>query len=108
MIAVIAVAIVGAGVWQIYSEPAEQQATSTTSGITVPTSTATASSTLTSTSTPAGNPVVGAGAHCGGNMTTAPTCAAGYQCEPVAGSHLPFGDVGGTCVAVPAQSGPQY
>jgi hypothetical protein len=40
----------------------------------------------------------GAGEHCGGNMTTAKQCIAGYTCTPVAGSHLPFGDVGGTCV----------
>ena len=44
-------------------------------------------------------PQVGAGAHCGGNMTTAATCSAGYHCAPTPGSHLPFGDVGGTCVA---------
>lgn len=43
--------------------------------------------------------VSGAGGHCGGNMTTAPTCIAGYHCAPVPGSHLPFGDVGGICVA---------
>ena len=44
-------------------------------------------------------PVVGVGEQCGGNMTTAPQCAAGLHCAPVAGSHLPFGDVGGACVA---------
>ncbi len=43
--------------------------------------------------------VVGVGEHCGGNMTTAPVCAEGYHCAPTPGSHLPFGDVGGTCVA---------
>jgi hypothetical protein len=42
--------------------------------------------------------VVGRGERCGGNMTTAPVCAAGYHCAPAPGSHLPFGDVGGTCV----------
>jgi len=42
---------------------------------------------------------VGAGERCGGNMTTAPVCAAGLRCAPTPGSHLPFGDVGGTCVA---------
>ena len=47
----------------------------------------------------ASNPVVGIGEHCGGNMTTAPTCAAGSHCAPAPGSHLPFGDVGGVCVA---------
>ena len=39
------------------------------------------------------------GEHCGGNMTTAKICAAGLHCAPTPGSHLPFGDVGGTCVA---------
>lgn len=45
--------------------------------------------------------VVGAGAgeHCGGNMRTALQCVAGYHCAPTPGSHLPFGDVGGTCIA---------
>lgn len=42
---------------------------------------------------------VGAGERCGGNMTTAPACATGYHCAPAPGSHLPFGDVGGICVA---------
>jgi hypothetical protein len=45
------------------------------------------------------NAIVGAGEHCGGNMTTAPTCATGYHCAPTPGSHLPFGDVGGICMA---------
>lgn len=44
-------------------------------------------------------PVAGAGEHCGGNMRNAPVCAAGYHCAPTPGSHLPFGDVGGTCAA---------
>ena len=43
-------------------------------------------------------PVAGLGEHCGGNMTTAAVCGTGYRCAPAAGSHLPFGDVGGTCV----------
>ncbi len=38
------------------------------------------------------------GEHCGGNMTTALSCATGLHCAPAAGSHLPFGDVGGVCV----------
>ena len=41
----------------------------------------------------------GAGQRCGGNMTTALSCAPGYHCAPVPGVHLPFGDVGGVCVA---------
>ena len=45
------------------------------------------------------NAIMGAGGRCGGNMTTAPTCVTGYHCAPAPGSHLPFGDVGGTCVA---------
>ncbi len=44
-------------------------------------------------------PVVGAGEHCGGNMLNAPVCAPGYECMPSPDSHLPFGDVGGLCVA---------
>ena len=43
-------------------------------------------------------PVVGVGEHCGGNIANAPTCREGYVCTPTPGSHLPFGDVGGTCV----------
>ncbi len=42
--------------------------------------------------------IAGAGERCGGNMTTAPVCTTGYHCAPTPGSHLPFGDVGGTCV----------
>lgn len=47
----------------------------------------------------ASSPVAGPGEHCGGNMTTAAACGTGYHCAPTLGSHLPFGDVGGTCVA---------
>ena len=44
--------------------------------------------------------MVGAGGHCGGNnMLDGPTCMTGYHCAPDAASHLPFGDVGGTCIA---------
>jgi hypothetical protein len=39
----------------------------------------------------------GLGAHCGGNKLHPATCAPGYKCTPIAGSTLPFGDVGGTC-----------
>jgi hypothetical protein len=42
------------------------------------------------------------GERCGGNMTTAPTCTVGYHCVPDPGSHLPFGDVGGTCQPISA------
>ena len=45
------------------------------------------------------SPVVGAGEHCGGNMMNAPVCLTGYHCAPDAASHLPFGDVGGVCIA---------
>jgi hypothetical protein len=44
--------------------------------------------------------VAQAGEHCGGNMANAKTCATGYECQPDPQSHLPFGDVGGICVAV--------
>lgn len=36
---------------------------------------------------------------CGGNMMNAHQCSTGYHCAPEPGSHLPFGDVGGICVA---------
>lgn len=45
-----------------------------------------------------GNPVVGPGQHCGGNIANAPVCQSGYSCAPIPGSTLPFGDVGGICV----------
>jgi len=51
------------------------------------------------TSLVAAVPVVGAGEHCGGNIMNAPTCASGYHCASAPGSHLPFGDVGGICIA---------
>lgn len=54
--------------------------------------------TATTTSTGAGGKAVGIGERCGGNMTTAPSCSVGLHCAPTPGSHLPFGDVGGTCV----------
>jgi hypothetical protein len=44
-------------------------------------------------------PSSGPGGRCGGNMTTAPGCMVGYHCAPDPTSHLPFGDVGGTCVS---------
>ena len=54
----------------------------------------------TGTSTPrVATPVATLGEHCGGNMTTAAVCAASLHCAPTPGSHLPFGDVGGTCIA---------
>jgi hypothetical protein len=45
------------------------------------------------------NAIAGPGERCGGNTTTAPTCIFSYHCAPEPDSHLPFGDVGGTCVA---------
>jgi len=44
-------------------------------------------------------PSAGLGEHCGGNIQNAPVCGANLHCAPTPGSHLPFGDVGGTCVA---------
>jgi hypothetical protein len=44
-----------------------------------------------------------AGAHCGGNIRNAPTCAAGYHCQ--LDTSRP--DTGGTCVADTASSTPQ-
>ncbi len=54
---------------------------------------------VTGTTLVQGKPIAGAGERCGGNMTTAPTCSTGFHCAATPGSHLPFGDVGGTCVA---------
>ena len=45
------------------------------------------------------SPLAGPDEHCGGNMATALSCIAGYHCAPNPASHLPFGDVGGTCIA---------
>lgn len=39
------------------------------------------------------------GEHCGGNKADALQCVSGAHCAPTPGSHLPFGDVGGVCVA---------
>ena len=52
------------------------------------------------TTTTQSAPVVGPGEHCGGNMLNAPVCGPGYTCTPEAGSHLPFGDVGGICTLI--------
>ena len=41
-----------------------------------------------------GAPVVGAGAHCGGNIKDAPVCGAGYHCQ----LKVSMPDTGGTCV----------
>ncbi len=40
-------------------------------------------------------PIVGLGAHCGGFIQNAPTCAAGLHCQLVVSRP----DVGGTCVS---------
>lgn len=40
------------------------------------------------------SPVVGAGAHCGGFIRNAPTCAAGFHCQLGA-----IADKGGVCVS---------
>jgi hypothetical protein len=42
---------------------------------------------------------VGVGEHCGGNMMKPALCATGLRCAPMASSTVPFGDVGGVCVA---------
>lgn len=51
--------------------------------------------TTTTTTTTTGAPIVGAGAHCGGNINNAPVCGAGYHCQLVVSRP----DTGGTCVA---------
>ena len=43
--------------------------------------------------------VSGSGEPCGGNTNNPKTCISGYTCLPVPSSNLPFGDVGGICVA---------
>jgi hypothetical protein len=43
--------------------------------------------------------VAGPGEHCGGNIATALVCDVNYHCAPEPGSTLPFGDVGGICIA---------
>ena len=53
--------------------------------------------TTTTTTTTGTSGLAAAGEHCGGNMTTAKQCVAGYHCAPDPSSHLPFGDVGGLC-----------
>ena len=53
-------------------------------------------------------PVAGPGQPCGGNMVNPPVCGANYKCLPRPSSTLPFGDVGGICVAVQAQGGYGY
>src|SRR5512135_1880815 len=57
-------------------------------------------------STPAG--VAGPGEHCGGNIATARECGPGYHCAPTPGSNLPFGDIGGVCVADETSAGVTY
>jgi hypothetical protein len=58
-------------------------------------------------STPAGTQQAStggtAGAHCGGNIMNAPTCAAGYHCQLAVNRP----DTGGTCVADTATTTPQ-
>ncbi len=60
--------------------------------VNIPVSTTTSSVPVTS------HPIASEGDRCGGNMTNAPICGSGLHCTPESGSHLPFGDVGGTCV----------
>ncbi len=43
-------------------------------------------------------PAAVVGESCGGNRVGAPICEHGSHCAPDPTSHLPFGDVGGTCV----------
>lgn len=62
----------------------------------IPVATSTTTTTTTTTTTSVASEI---GKHCGGNMRSAYVCAAGYVCTPIPGSHLPFGDVGGTCIA---------
>ncbi|MES2225917.1 MAG: hypothetical protein V4480_03880 [Patescibacteria group bacterium] len=75
-----------------------QPATTTMTTATVHTTTTTTTTTTTPATTT--TPVrASAGEHCGGNMATAKQCVAGFHCAPEPGSHLPFGDVGGICIA---------
>jgi predicted lipoprotein with Yx(FWY)xxD motif len=84
---IIALAIIVGGIWLWLGQSNNMPVTSSTGDITPTSSTDV-------------TPVVAAiGARCGGNMQNAPVCAQGSHCAPVTGSNLPFGDVGGTCVA---------
>lgn len=82
VIILVAIVIAFAGVWAF-------------GGKATPDTTDTSGSASTTTASNVALP----GGHCGGNMMNPYVCSAGYHCAPSAGSHLPFGDVGGTCVA---------
>ena len=109
LIIVLAVAAAGVFIWQltamnsaapIYTQ--DVPASSTTSNPTDASSTpdgVTVTITTTTTTVTTTRPVADPGKRCGGNMQNSPICSAGYHCAPEPGSHLPFGDVGGTCVA---------
>ena len=52
------------------------------------------------TSTDTGT-IAGPGDSCGGNTSNPKTCSPGYHCAPAPGPNpnIPFGDVGGICIA---------
>ena len=115
-VVIVAAVLIGAAVWhysgydtdnyqtQVYSTSSP----STTGSDNPVTSTVTVTTTTTYPTATSTRKVVGAGEHCGGNMMNPPVCGTGYQCTPTPGSHLPFGDVGGTCVAIKVQGSASY
>ena len=113
IIGAIIVVLILLGVWYMFHArtvaaptATDTQATTTTANDTgtvkpasMPTTgNVTTTTVVTTTSTTTVETGAKAGEHCGGNMATAKTCVAGYHCAPDPDSHLPFGDVGGTCV----------
>jgi hypothetical protein len=104
IIIVIILAAAGWYAWNMYGQPtaASVQANGADqSGQPVDQSgqfSSTTVTTTTTTTTTGTSGLAAAGEHCGGNMATAKQCIAGYRCAPDPASHLPFGDVGGSCV----------
>ena len=99
---IIVILVLGlAGWWYFASTGAPQQTYTITTSTSTPTSNVASTTPSQPTSTTPAPSVALPGQHCGGNTMNAPTCSAGYYCAPTPGSHLPFGDVGGTCALVP-------
>ena len=104
VIVVVILAAAGWYAWNVYAQPAPssvQENGRDQSGQPIDQSgqfsSTTVTTTTTTTTTTGASGLAAAGEHCGGNMTTAKQCVAGYHCAPDPSSHLPFGDVGGLC-----------
>ena len=96
---VVVVILIGAGIWYYLALSSANYGTQYSPN-TNPVATTTTTIATTTVST---HPVAGPDQHCGGNMVNSPVCGTGYDCQPVAGSHLPVGDVGGVCVSTTVQ-----